>query len=197
MPKKKKKKHIGIREQMRLAKKGVMVADAEEKKTDDPVGSCTNEWFKKGKSADKWKEKWECMQELMEYATGDSFGNQEMPKKFQNNKQAKNVLDLLCKWLNDDNGHIFTRKHILKLLIPFGKSYDKSCWKKANSMARGIMQKQWMEKQPKFLPIVTPALIAIYEGSQAKLSSWKGDLVEAMKSEQSQIRMSARDFLAK
>ena len=195
--KKKKRQRISIKEQMRMAKKGITVADAEEKKTDDPVGSITTEWLKKGKSADKWKEKWECMQELMEYATGDSFGNQEMPKKFKNNKSAKDVLDLFAKWLNDDNGHIFTRKHIMRLLVPFGKSYDKSCWKKSSSMARGIMQKQWMEKQPKFLPIVTPALLAIYEGSQSKLSSWKGDLVEAMKSEQPQIRMSVWDFLAK
>eukprot|EP01083_Nonionella_stella_P280549 954389_1 len=199
--KKKKKKHIGIREQMRLAKKGIVVADAEEKKTDDPVGSCSAEWFKKAKKADQekptWKPKWECMQELMEFATGDSFGATAMPKKFKPNKQAKDVLDIFSKWLNDDNGHVFTRKHIFKLLIPFGKSYEKSCWKKSNSIARGIMQKQWMEKQPKFLPIVTPGLIAVYEGSQSKLSSWKSDLVEAMKSEQSQIRMSAWDFLAK
>eukprot|EP01084_Bolivina_argentea_P049275 90639_1 len=195
--KKKKKKHIGIREQMRLAKKGIVVADAEEKKTDDPVGSCSAEWFKKAKNADQWKPKWECMQELMEFATGDSFGATAMPKKFKPNKQAKDVLDIFSKWLNDDNGHVFTRKHIFKLLIPFGKSYEKSCWKKSNSIARGIMQKQWMEKQPNFLPIVTPGLIAVYEGSQSKLSSWKSDLVEAMKSEQSQIRMSAWDFLAK
>ena len=162
--KKGKKKHISIREQMKMAKKGVSVADAEEKKTDDPVGSCNADWFKKGKSADKWKEKWECMQELMEFATGDSFGNQEMPKKFAPNKKAGDVLALMCKWINDDGGHIFTRKHILRLLIPFSKSYDKSCWKKSSALARGIMQKQWMEKAPKFLPMVTPALIAVYEG---------------------------------
>merc|ERR1712048_99337 len=104
---------------------------------------------------------------------------------------------LMCKWLNDDGGHIFTRKHILRLLIPFSKSYDKSCWKKSSSMARAIMQKQWMEKAPKFLQFVTPALIAIYEGSENKLKKWREDLLEAMKSEQPQIRMSVWDFLAK
>eukprot|EP01084_Bolivina_argentea_P049276 90641_1 len=191
--KKKKKKHISIRERMRLAKQGIV----EEKKTNDPVGSCSLEWFKKAKNADQWKPKWECMQQLMEFATGDPFGNAPMPKRFQPNKKAQYVLNIFSNWLNDDNGLIITRKHIFKLLIPFGKSYDKSCWKNANSTARGIMQKQWMEKQPNFLPIVTPGLIAVYEGSQSKLSSWKSDLVEAMKSEQSQIRMSAWDFLAK
>lgn len=194
---KKKRKRMGIAEMRRAAKKGVTVADAEEKKTDDPVGSLSKDWFKTGKSADKWKEKWECMQELMEYAAGDSFGNATIPKKFVNNKAAKDVLDLFAKWLNDDNGHIFTRKHILRLLVSFGKSYEKSCWKKHGTMARGIMQKQWLEKQPKFIEFVTPALLGIYEGSQTKLSSWSEELIEAMQSEQNQIKMSCWDFLAK
>eukprot|EP01084_Bolivina_argentea_P049574 91167_1 len=124
---KRKKKHIGIREQMRMAKAGV-VTDEQIKKTDDPIGSCNSRWFTEAKSADRWKPKWECMQELMGFATGDSFGNAKMPKKFKPNKKAKYFLDIFAKWLNDDNGHIFTRKHIFKLLIPFGKSYHKSCW---------------------------------------------------------------------
>eukprot|EP01083_Nonionella_stella_P119499 357247_1 len=195
--KRKKKKHIGIKEQMRLARKGVKIADSEEKKRDDPIGSCTAEWYKEAKKATTWKPKWEAMQALMTYATGDSFGNQPMPKQFRPNKKAGDVMAFFAKWLNDETGHIFTRKHIMRLLIPFSKSYDKSCWKKSSSMARGLMTKQWMEKQPKFLPIVTPALIAVYEGSQAKLSAWKSDLVDAAKSEQPQIRMSLWDFLAK
>lgn len=195
--KKKKKKHISIRDQMKMNKKGINVADAEEKKTDDPISSCSAEWFKNAKGADKWKPKWECMQNLMEYATGDSFGNQAMPKSFAANSKAGDVLAYMAKWISDDNGHLFTRKHILRLLVPMGKSYDKGCWKKHSSFARGIMQKQWMEKAPKFLDVVTPALIAVYEGSQCKLMSWKDDLVEASKSDQPQIRMSAWDFLAK
>mmetsp|Transcript_55699 Transcript_55699/g.92684 ORF Transcript_55699/g.92684 Transcript_55699/m.92684 type:complete len:453 (+) Transcript_55699:72-1430(+) len=195
---KKKKKHVSLREQMKLAKKGVQVADAEEKKTDDPVGSCSAEWFKEAKGADKWKPKWECMQHLMEYATGDSFGNQAMPDRFAaNDKAAGEVMAYFAKWLNDETGHLFTRKHILRLLLPFGRSYGKGAWKKHSSLARGIMQKQWMEKAPNFLPYVTPALIAVYIASQAKLLSWKDELAEALSSEQPQIRMSGWDFLAK
>eukprot|EP01084_Bolivina_argentea_P124473 220556_1 len=196
--KKKKKKHVSIRDQMRNAKKGgPAAADNEEAKTSDPVGALNADWFKIGKKADAWKDKWECMQSLMTFATGDSFGNAPMPKKFDDNKVAADVLALLTKWINDANGHIFTRQHILRLLKVFGKSYGKSSWKKSNVMARGIMEKQWLEKKPGFWQYVTPALIGVYEGSQSSLKSWKNDLLEASKSEQSQIRMSCWDFLAK
>eukprot|EP01083_Nonionella_stella_P074886 203276_1 len=190
----KKKKRTSIREQLRSIRK----ADSEEKKSDDPIGSCTTEWFREAKAATSWKPKWQAMQDLMTFATGNPFGNQPMPKQFEPNRNARAVMSLFAKWLNEYNGHIPTRKHIMRLLIPFSKSYNKSYWNQSSStMARGLMTNQWMEKQPNFLPLVTPALIAVYEGSQANLISWESYLVDAVQSEQPQIRMSAWDFLAK
>ena len=93
---------------------------------------------------------------------------QDIPKTFKSHAQAKEVLALFAKWLNDENGHI------LRLLVPFGHSLEKALWKKHSSLARGIMQKQWLEKQPKFQDWVTPALLGVYEGSSAKIASqWK------------------------
>lgn len=131
----------------------------------DPVGSLEPEWFKNGKNADKWKEKWECMMQLMEVACGDGFGKASMPDCFDPNpKAAADVLVLFSRWMNNEN-HIFTRQHMLRLLVPFGKSYDKKAWKKCNSIAEGIMLKQWMEKKPGFQQFPTLALIAVYEGT--------------------------------
>ena len=94
--KKKKKKRMGIAEMRRAAKKGIVVADAEEKKTDDPVGAVSKEWFKNGKSADGWRAKWECMQGLMKFATGDSFGNQPAQKVCKQ-QDGKRRARSLCK----------------------------------------------------------------------------------------------------
>ena len=56
--KKRKKERVSIRDQLKAAKSGKSIADAEQ--TSDPIGSLDNEWFKKAKNASAWKERFEC-----------------------------------------------------------------------------------------------------------------------------------------
>eukprot|EP00484_Ammonia_sp_Unknown_P001468 CAMPEP_0197020866 /NCGR_PEP_ID=MMETSP1384-20130603/1723_1 /TAXON_ID=29189 /ORGANISM="Ammonia sp." /LENGTH=692 /DNA_ID=CAMNT_0042448577 /DNA_START=3128 /DNA_END=5206 /DNA_ORIENTATION=+ len=192
--KKAKKQRVSLRDQLKASKSGQSIADTE--KTTDPVGALNSDWFKNAKEADKWKAKWECMQSLMGFCCGDSFGNAALPEKFDENGKAGDVIALFAKWLNDEN-HIFTRQHILKLLIPFSNSYSKAHWKKGNKLAEALIVKQWQEKKHGFLPLVTPALIAVYIASGSQLKKWKEYLVQSMDSPQGQVRMSCWDFLAK
>eukprot|EP01084_Bolivina_argentea_P272206 463403_1 len=193
--KKGKSKRVSIRDQLRASKSGENIADSDVKS--DPIGSLDSEWYKNAKEADKWKPKWECMQTLMGYCCGDSFGNKELPLKFDDNNKAADVITIFAKWLNDEN-HIFTRQHILKLLVPFSHSYlHKQHWKKANKLAEGIILKQWAEKKHGFLQLVTPALIAVYIVSGSQLKKWKEHLIQSMDSPQGQVRMSCWDFLSK
>eukprot|EP00483_Globobulimina_turgida_P013306 UN13330 len=182
-----KNKRVSIRDQLRAAKSGQNVSDSD--KSSDPIGSLDSEWYKNAKEADKWKEKWECMQALMGFCCGDSFGNQELPQKFDDHNRAGEVIAIFAKWLNDEN-HIFTRQHILKLLVPFSNSFAKQHWKKTNKLAEGIIIKQWAEKKHGFLQLVTPALIAVYIISGAQLKKWKEYLIQSMDSPQAQVRMS-------
>ena len=102
------------------------------------------------------------MQDIMELASGDKFNAGKLKDKYEDSKRAEQVLTIMSKWLLNEK-HIFTRQHILRLLVPFSKSYPKKAWSKsADRFARAIMETQWMEKKPGFNPIVTPALIAVY-----------------------------------
>eukprot|EP01083_Nonionella_stella_P071269 191324_1 len=185
---------VSLRDQMRAAKSGQNIADSE--KTSDPIGSLDSEWWKTAKEADKWKPKWECMQALMGFCCGDSFGNGDMPQKVDDNSKAGDVIALFAKWLHEEK-HIFLRQHILKLLIPFSRSFGKTHWKKANKLAEALILEQFSEKKHGFLPLVTPALIAVYIASGSQLKRWKDYLIQSMESPQAQVRMSCWDFLAK
>ena len=192
--KKSKKGRVSIRDQRRQqSQRGGGDGD----KTSDPIGALDSEWFKNAREAEKWKPKWECMQSLMEFCSGDGFGNAELPKQFDDNSKAGDVIAIFAKWLNDGTIHIFTRQHILKLLVPFGNSFGKSHWRKSSKLAEGLILKQWLEKKHGFLPLVTPALISVYIASNSQLKKWKEYLVESMDSPQGQVRMSCWDFLAK
>lgn len=193
--KKKGKGRVSIRDQRRQMSRGGGGGDGA--KSSDPIGSLDSEWFKNAREADKWKPKWECMQTLMEYCSGDGFGNAELPKSFDDNSKAGDVIAIFAKWLTDGTVHIFTRQHILKLLVPFGSSFGKSHWRKSNKLAEGLILEQWKEKKHGFLPLVTPALISVYIASNSQLKKWKDFLMESMDSSQGQVRMSCWDFLAK
>eukprot|EP00485_Elphidium_margaritaceum_P009252 CAMPEP_0202691904 /NCGR_PEP_ID=MMETSP1385-20130828/6464_1 /ASSEMBLY_ACC=CAM_ASM_000861 /TAXON_ID=933848 /ORGANISM="Elphidium margaritaceum" /LENGTH=698 /DNA_ID=CAMNT_0049347365 /DNA_START=45 /DNA_END=2141 /DNA_ORIENTATION=- len=191
--KKAKKNRPSVRDKMRAAKSGG--GDTADK-TSDPIGALDAEWWKNAKEADKWKPRWDCMQQLMAFASGDAFGNADIPEKFDDNSKANEVIAFFAAWLMDEM-HVFTRQHILKLLIPFGNSFGKTQWKKSNKLAEALIIKQWTEKKHGFLPLVTPALIAVYIASGSQLKKWKEHLLLAMDSAQGQVRMSCWDFLAK
>ena len=189
----KKKKHMSIRE---LRKQGNKKAEPAAG-SGNPLEACNGEWFDTAKGADKWKDKFECMKEIMEIACGDAFGNGKLPDKFDDDKKAPDVLNMMAKWIRDER-HIFTRQHILKLLVPMSKSYPKKAWSKnANKFADGIIMNQWSEKKPGFNQYVTPALLGVYKASGAKLSKWREYLVDAMKSPVGQVRRCVWDFLGK
>lgn len=103
------------------------------------------------------------MQDLMELASGDRFNNGTLKDKYEDSKKADEVLNIMSKWLANEK-HIFTRQHILRLLVPFSKSYPKKSWSKsAVKFGQAIMETQWREMKPGFNVIVTPALISVYK----------------------------------
>eukprot|EP01084_Bolivina_argentea_P192382 330284_1 len=77
---KSKKTRSSVRDQMRK-RKGVG-GDEIAEKSSDPIKSLDSEWWKNAKEADKWKPKWECMQTLMGFASGDQWGKTALPEKF-------------------------------------------------------------------------------------------------------------------
>merc|ERR1712130_729974 len=117
-----------------------------------------------------------------------------MGDSFDDNSKAGEVIAIFAKYLNNEK-HIFTRQHILKMLVPFGNSFGKTHWKKCNKLAEGIISIQWAEKKHGFNQYVTPALIAVYIASNAQLKKWKDLLIDAINSPQAQVRCCCWSFL--
>eukprot|EP01084_Bolivina_argentea_P174425 302163_1 len=165
----------------------------------DVVDKLSDAWWKEANDAQKWKQKFECMGELVELMTGDNTGNKPFPDTIKDSKKANDLLKLLIGWLSTE-GHVFTRLHILKAMPALIRSFPKKTIEKYQvTLIETICTKQWGEKKPQFLPLVTPVLLELWGKTDIplKCDEFKPHLMAAFKHRGVEVRMNVCNFLAK
>ena len=83
----------------------------------DLCGNLKDDWWANAKSASKWKQKFECVQEVFEILTGAQKLDVEITAdiaKFPE-KKANDFFKLVTDWIVNEN-HIFTRIGLFRLL---------------------------------------------------------------------------------
>eukprot|EP01083_Nonionella_stella_P144954 453367_1 len=142
-----------------------------------PLKVLGNEWMIDAQNADTFKKRYDCTRSLMEKVRS----NNSVPYHLNFGGDAINLLRLFADWLHVE-GHLSVRKHIVQLLVPIGNTaYPSSVWKgAANSIAESLIMTQWFERKRGFVSLVTPALIAVYIGSGAKIKQWQQWLIKVI-----------------
>ena len=59
------------------------------------IDALNDEWWKKANEAEKWKPKFECMQEVMSILTGKEDGKGKFPDTIKDSKKSKDFLKIM------------------------------------------------------------------------------------------------------
>lgn len=160
----------------------------------DPIAILSDSnWFSEARSASNHKEIWHSLKRFMLTLSGDELGREDVPNRIGWNPDHEALIKLLAKWLRDCD-HINSRKHILKILVPFCKTFplNEAISKELSS---NLIQQQWKETKFGFRALVTSALLSVYYASECDLDEWKSMLIPAMKS-RSDVGIQIWHFLA-
>eukprot|EP01084_Bolivina_argentea_P294611 506964_1 len=165
-----------------------------EKKGIDPINiALQNNWNNKAKQASTWKQKWQLLKDLMHIICNDEYGKFDLPSRFIYNENHLQILIHLITWLKNEK-HLGSRKHILKILIPYCKTYKLNNTN-ANSLAKNLIQQQWKETKYGFRGLATKTLLAIYYGSDCILADWKSYIHRCLESK-SDVRVQVWNLLS-
>ena len=157
------------------------------------INNPASKWLENASKASTWKQKWQLLKEFMKIICDDEYGKLALPNRFIPNEDNEKVLKYFVTWLQKEK-HLGLRKHILKILVPWCKTYDIDN-KYASELAKSLIQKQWKETKYGFRGLVTKALLSIYYASECNLEEWKPLLIPVIKS-RSDVRVQVWNFLA-